>query len=41
MMIDILRCEQKKGFCNLVEGNKKINEQEDFVTETKGVKYTP
>ena len=30
----------EKGFCNLVDGYKKINEQNNIVRESKGVEYT-
>ena len=32
---------RRKGFCNLVEGYKKINEQDEFVSESRGVECTP
>ena len=32
---------RRKGFCNLVEGYKKINEQDEFVSESRAVECTP
>ena len=46
MKMDILRYKRrhepkKEDFCSLLEGYKKIHEQDDIVTESKGVEYTP
>ena len=31
---------RKKDFCNLVEGYKNVNEQDDIAREGKGFEYT-
>ena len=41
MMIDILSCNRRQVFSNLLERYKKINEQDDIVRESKVVEYTP